>query len=296
MHPVGEMEVFIEVVRHGGFSAAGRRLGIAPSVIADRVAGLEKRLGVRLLTRTTRRQALTEAGAIYLDEARAILASVADMEQRVADKAASPSGVLKVTAPPPLGRRWIAPFIGGFVKRYPDISVHLTLDDRFADIVHEGFDIAIRGGPVVDSSLIGRRLFETRRVVVAGPDYLALRGIPTSPDQLADHSCLVFNSDPHLHAEWRFGRGDAARNLRITGALAATNSELPVIWALAGLGLTQKSWWEVAEHVHAGRLMTVLDDDEPDPATFFAIHPVGRSQSRKIALFIDALIPALRHL
>lgn len=293
MHPVGEMEVFIEVVRHGGFSAAGRRLGIAPSVIADRVSGLEKRLGVRLLTRTTRRQAVTEAGAIYVEEARRILASVADMEQRVADQAASPSGILKVTAPPPIGRRWIAPFIGAFVKRHPEIRVHLTLDDRFADIVDEGFDVAIRGGPVVDSSLIGRRLFETRRVVVAAPDYLDRRGAPAAPDQLGAHACIVFNSDPHLHAEWRFGRGDAARNVRITGALAATNSELPVIWALAGLGLTQKSWWEVADHVHAGRLRTVLDDDEPDPATFFAIHPVGRSQSRKIALFLDALVPAL---
>jgi LysR family transcriptional activator of dmlA len=294
MHLVSEMEVFIEVVRQGSFSAAGRRLGIAPSVVADRVSGLEKRLGVRLLTRTTRRQAITEAGATYFEEASAILASVAAMEQRVTEDASSPRGILKVTAPLPIGRQWIAPFIGTFVQRYPEIRVHLTLDDRFADIVGEGFDLAIRGGPIVDSVLAGRRLFQTRRVVVASPAYLARHGAPARPEDLGAHACLVFNTSQHFHADWRFGRGDEARNLRVTGALASTSSELPVVWTLAGLGLAQKSWWEVAGHIQAGRLVTVLDAFEPDPATFFAIHPVGRAQSRKTALFVDELATALK--
>ncbi|MEA2741028.1 MAG: hypothetical protein QOH05_4335 [Acetobacteraceae bacterium] len=294
MHLVSEMEVFIEVVRQGSFSAAGRRLGIAPSVVADRVSGLEKRLGVRLLTRTTRRQAITEAGATYFEEASAILASVAAMEQRVTEDASSPRGILKVTAPLPIGRQWIAPFIGTFVRRYPEIRVHLTLDDRFADIVGEGFDLAIRGGPIVDSVLAGRRLFQTRRVVVASPAYLARHGAPARPEDLGAHACLVFNTSQHFHADWRFGRGDEARNLRVTGALASTSSELPVVWTLAGLGLAQKSWWEVAGHIQAGRLVTVLDAFEPDPATFFAIHPVGRAQSRKTALFVDELATALK--
>jgi DNA-binding transcriptional LysR family regulator len=294
MHPVSEMEVFIEVVRQGSFSAAARRLGIPPSVIADRVSGLEKRLGVRLLTRTTRRQAMTEAGATYFDEATAILTSVATLERRVTEAASSPRGTLKVTAPMPIGRQWIAPFISEFVARYPEIRVHLTLDDRFADIVGEGFDLAIRGGPIIDSGLSGRRLFQTRRVVVASPAYLDRQGAPARPEDLDAHTCLVFNTGQHFHAEWRFGRGDAARNLRVKAALASTSSELPVVWALAGLGVAQKSWWEVAGHIQTGRLVTVLDEFEPDPATFFAIHPVGRAQSRKIALFVDELATALR--
>jgi LysR family transcriptional activator of dmlA len=294
MHSVNEMAIFIEVVRQGSFSAAARRLGIAPSVVADRVSGLEKRLGVRLLTRTTRRQAITEAGATYFEEASAILTSVVTMERRVSEAAAAPRGVLKVTAPMPIGRQWIAPFVAEFISRYPEIRVHLTLDDRFADIVGEGFDVAIRGGTVVDSALAGRRLFQTRRVVVASPDYLNRNGVPARPEGLAAHACLVFNTSQHFHAEWRFGRGEDARALRVTGVLASTSSELPVIWALAGLGLAQKSWWEVAGHIQEGRLVTVLDAFEPDPATFFAIHPVGRAQSRKLALFVDELAAALK--
>ena len=251
---------------------------------------------MRLLARTTRRQSLTEAGTTYLREARAILATVTSLETRLSEQSSTPSGVLKVTAPAPVGRRWIAPFIGDFVRRYPAVRVHLTLEDRFADIVGEGFDVAIRGGPVVDTALIGRRLFETRRVVVASSDYLARHGRPGSPDDLASHACIVFNSERHFHAEWRFGRGDSARNLRVTGVLAATNSELPVVWALAGLGLAQKSWWEVADHITAGRLVTVLDPFEPEPATFFAIHPVSSAQSRKIALFVDELATTLKGL
>src|SRR6202790_468120 len=296
MHPISEMAVFIEVVEQGSFSAAGRRLGLASSVVADRVKGLERRLGVRLLARTTRRQSLTEAGATYLQEARAILATVTSLETRLSEQSSTPSGALKVTAPAPVGRRWIAPFIGDFVRRYPAVRVHLTLEDRYADIVGEGFDVAIRGGPVVDTALIGRRLFETRRVVVASSDYLARHGSPGSPDDLASHACIVFNSERHFHAEWRFGRGDSARNLRVTGVLAATNSELPVVWALAGLGLAQKSWWEVADNITAGQLVTVLDPFEPEPATFFAIHPVSSAQSRKIALFVDELAATLKEL
>ena len=224
------------------------------------------------------------------------MATVTSLETRLSEQSSTPSGILKVTAPAPVGRQWIAPFIGDFVRRYPAVRVHLTLEERFADIVGEGFDVAIRGAPVVDTALMGRRLFETRRVVVASPDYLARHGPPHRPEDLASHACIVFNNERHFHAEWRFGRGDSAKNLRVTGALAATNSELPVVWALAGLGLAQKSWWEVVDHIMAGRLVTVLDAFEPEPATFFAIYPVSSAQSRKIALFVDELATALKGL
>src|ERR1700693_3867105 len=190
MHPIGEMAVFIEGVGQGSLSAAARRLGLASSVVADRLKGLERRLGVRLLARTTRRQSLTEAGATYLREARVILATVTSLETRLSEESSTPSGVLKVTAPTPVGRRWIAPFIGDFVRRYPAVRVHLTLEDRYADIVGEGFDVAIRGGPVVDTALTGRRLFETRRVVVASPDFLGGHGQTGSHDDPDSPDCI----------------------------------------------------------------------------------------------------------
>ena len=232
---------------------------------------------------------MTEAGETYFRKAQAIIVAVRELETELMDVSTSPRGTLKVTAPTPIGRRMIVPFVGNFVRHHPGISIHLALEDRFVDIVGEGFDVAVRGAPVVDSTLMGRRLFETRRVVVASPKYLEERGRPVKPSDLANHECLIFNKGRHFESEWRFGRGGAAHALHITGRLATTNSELPLAWALAGLGLTQKSWWEVAEHVEAGVLVTVLDDFEPDPASFFAIHPVNHAMSRKVALFIDAL-------
>ena len=175
MYPIGEMAVFIEVVEQGSFSAAARRLGLASSVVADRVKGLERRLGVRLLARTTRRQSLTEAGATYLQEARAILAAVTSLETRLSEESSTPSGALKVTAPAPVGRRWIAPFIGDFVRRYPAVRVHLTLEDRYADIVGRGSTSQSEvGRSSIPPSLAGAC---SRRVVSWWPVRIILRGM-----------------------------------------------------------------------------------------------------------------------
>lgn len=199
-----------------------------------------------------------------------------------------PRGVINVTAPGPLGRQHVGPFIGQFYHEHPQIKVRLTIEDRFSDIVTEGYDVAFRGGPWVDSHYAGRALFETRRVVVASPAYLKRAGTPQTPEELKQHRCLVFNVESHFFAQWRFGRESQKRSVRVEGILASTNSELPITWALAGLGLTQKSWWEVAPYVAKGQLQTMLEAYEPDPVSFYAIHPLRSSQSRKISLFIDA--------
>lgn len=289
-----EATIVSAIVQHGSLSAAARQLGLSVSVVADRLAGLERRLGVRLIARTTRRQSLTEAGKLYLGEMQPILAAIDDLEARVRDLSSVPQGTLRISAPMPIGRRWIGPFVADFAARYPDIRLQLLLEDRYVDIVGEGFDVAIRGGPAVESEFAGRFLVSTRRVIVASPDYLARHGTPTCPEDLASHACLVFNGGGHFHADWRFGRGDAARIVRVSARLATSSSELPVVWATAGRGLTQKSMWEVQEHLADGRLVTALDAFEPDPASFFAIHPVSRSQSRLLSLFVGELSDYLR--
>src|SRR5271166_2805081 len=220
MRAIEDMETFVVVAREGSFAAAARGLGVSTSVVADAIVRLERRLDVRLTLRTTRRQTLTDAGREYAAEATWILERVGALEERIRDSAGDPRGDLRVTAPTPVGRRWVAPFVAGFARRYPDIRVTLTLDDSFADIVGEGFDVAIRGGPAVDSGFMGRRLFEMRRVVVASPAYLAERRAPERLEDLARHRCLVFNNGRHFHADWRFGRGAGARSVRIEGALA----------------------------------------------------------------------------
>lgn len=289
-----EAAVISAIVRHGSLSAAARQLGLSVSVVADRLAGLERRLGVRLIARTTRRRSLTEAGKLYLNEMEPILAAIDDVEARVRDLSSVPQGTLRISAPLPIGRRWIAPFVAEFATRYPDIRLQLLLEDRYVDIVGEGFDLAIRGGPAVESEFTGRFLVSTRRVIVASPDYLARHGTPTSPEDLANHACLVFNGGGHFHADWRFGRGEAGYKVRVSARLATSSSELPVVWATAGMGLTQKSLWEVQDLLEDGRLVTVLDAFEPDPASFYAIHPVSRSQSRLLSLFVGELSNYLR--
>jgi DNA-binding transcriptional LysR family regulator len=288
MHDVSDMAVFVEVVREGGMSAAARRLGLATSVVSDRVKGLEQRLGVKLLNRTTRSQVLTDSGRKYLERASQIIADIDEMEASVMEESSVPQGDLRITAPGPLGRQHIAPLVAQFCFDHPQIRVHLTVEDRFTDLITQGFDIAFRGGPVIDSLFTGRCLFATRRVVVASPTYLQTAGLPATPEALKKHRCLVFNQESHFHAQWRFGQGRQARSVRVEGDMASTNSELPVTWALAGLGLTQKSWWEVAPHVASGQLVTVLEAHEPEPVSFFAIHPIRSAQSRKIGLFVSA--------
>lgn len=288
MHDISDMAVFVEVVQQGGFSAAARRIGLATSVVSDRVKGLEKRLGVKLLNRTTRTQVLTDSGTAYLARASRIIADIAAMEALVMEESTVARGDLEVTAPGPLGRQHVAPFVGSFCLEHPQIRVHLCLEDRFSDIAAEGYDIAFRGGPMVDSQFTGRCLFETRRVVVASPAYFDASGRPQTPQDLKHHRCLVFNSQAHYFAEWRFGRGKHLRALRVEGAMASTNSEVPIGWAIAGLGLTQKSWWEVAPYIAQGLLQTVLEPYEPEPVSFYAIHPLRSAQSRKVGLFMEA--------
>lgn len=289
MRDITEMAVFVTIVRHGSLSAAGRELDLATSVISDRLARLERRMGTRLLVRTTRRHALTAAGQLYYHEACAIVEATARMEARTRAMATTPAGELRVTAPIPFGRWWLTPFMTQFAHRHPDIRISLTLEDRVADIVGEGFDIAIRATPTLDTMLTGRRIMETRRVIVGSPAYLARKGVPTHPSELENHDCLSHGPTPHLHTQWRLGRGTQVRTERVRARLASTDSEMPVHWALAGLGLVQKSLWEVEGYVAEGLLQPVMEEWEPEPISFFAIHPVSTAHSCKIALFIDEL-------
>ncbi|MFM0229853.1 LysR family transcriptional regulator [Paraburkholderia sediminicola] len=294
MREINEMQVFVEVAKRGTLSAAARHLGLATSVVSDRIASLERRFGVKLLARTTRQQSLTAAGRTYFEHCESILASMTDAEQAVLRHREEPCGVLRVTAPTPIGRRHIAPLIGRFVAVHADIRVQLTLDDRFTDLVAEGFDIAIRGGRISDSTLVGHELARTRRVVVASPAYVKRHGMPESPADLRKHACVVYNSDGSLNVTWRFGKGDDAQVVRIESILASNNSELPIAWALNGLGVTQKSWWEVAGELRRGELVTVLDAYEPEEIPFVALHHAQSTQSKKIRIFIEYLVAALR--
>ena len=290
MREFNEMAIFVEVAARGTLSAAARRLGIATSVVSERMTALEHRLGVRLIARTTRQLALTDAGHTYLTHCRQILEHMAAAEQAVLDHRDEPRGTLRVTAPTPLGRRRIAPLVGSFVAAHPEIHVQLVLEDRLADLLADGFDVAVRGGQIADSTLVAHLLGTSRRVVVASPAYLERCGTPEKLEDLAHHACLIHSDDASPRAAWCFGTGAASRLIRLEGRLSSNNSELPIAWARAGLGVAQKSWWEVAQALRTGELVTVLNAFEPDPVPFVALHHGRSSSSRKIGLFVAHLM------
>lgn len=219
------IEIFLAVAEAQGFAAAGRRLGLSPPAVTRAIAALEARFGVRLITRTTRRLALTEAGRRLVEGGRRVLADLDEAEAAVTGEAAAPSGTLVLTGPVTFGRMHLMPVVADFLRAEPRVSARLVLADRIVDLVEEGIDAGLRIGALADSSLIARRIGEARRVLVAAPDYLARRGVPREPADLAHHDIVAFTSlTPALAWRWGDRRGEAvtlAPRLAVNDAAAA---------------------------------------------------------------------------
>lgn len=290
MDGLAAMQVFVRVVETGGLSAAGRALGLAPSSVTRRIGELEAMLGVRLLRRTTRKLSLTEAGETYYERSRDIVRAVEEANLAVTEKRAGPSGILRVTVPASVARLHVAPAVAAFHVRFPAVKVVMSVTDRMVDIVGEGLDVAIRSGRLEDSSLIARKLGEARRLVCASPAYLKRAGRPKRPDELSDHACLTFRTHPGTNL-WRFGDAKAAIEVRATGPFFADDGQTLVAAASAGLGLILVPEWLVGGEISHGRLLEVLADTPPDPATtpLYAIYPPGPYLAPKVRAFVDFL-------
>ncbi len=284
-----QIETFVAVAQRGSLSAAAAAEGVAPAIIGRRIDALEARLGVKLLVRTTRKLSLTFEGSAFLEDCQRILDDFHNAESAVSLGSVQASGHVRITAPAGFGRRHVAPFVPGFLARHPDVSVSLELSDRLADIVNEGIDLAIRIGHLDDSSLIGVKLADNRRVVVASPDYLARRGHPRRPADLADHHCLTFGRYGNQARGWLFtidGRTDA---VRVPGTMECNDGAVLRDWALAGHGLAWRSMWEVADDLKAGRLVSVLDEFAAPDNAIYAVFAQRRHLALRVRLFIDGL-------
>lgn len=290
MDTLAAMRVFVRVVESGGLSAAGRALGLAPSSVSRRISELEGMLGVRLLQRTTRKLSLTEAGEIYFEQTLAIVRAVEEANLAVTAKRAGPSGTLRLSVPASVARLHVAPAVAEFQARYPAVRVVMSVTDREVDILHEGLDVAIRIGRLADSSLVARKLGESRRLVCAGPSYLKQAGRPRRPSELSNHACLTFRSHPGSNL-WRFRKGKAATDVRATGPFFADDGETLVAAACAGLGLILVPEWLVGVEITWGRLIEVLTDYTPVPATtpLSAVYAPGPYTAPKIRVFVDFL-------
>ena len=285
-----QISTFVEVIARGSLSAAARAEGIAPAMIGRRLDALETRLGVKLLQRTTRKLALTNEGAAFLEDCQRILGELEEAESAVAERSARASGHLLVSAPAGFGRQHVAPLLPSFLAEHRDVTVNLNLNDRMVDVVGEGVDVAIRIASLSDSSLVGVKLADNHRVLVASPAYLKRHGTPLALADLAKHNCLAISSEGSQRG-WTFLEHGKSVTLKVAGNMVCNDGEVLHDWALAGKGLAWRSMWEVGPEIRAGRLQTVLDQHA---AAGNDIHAVF-AQRRHLPLRIRAFVDFLRH-
>lgn len=288
MDNLSAMEVFVRVVQEQSFTAAARRLNLSPSATSRQVSGLEDRLGVRLLNRTTRSVSLTEEGAAFFERCTRILADVEEAELAVSALHAAPRGTLRVNAPVGLGRLHVAPLVPEFLQRYPELRLDLTLIDRFIDPVEEGADVVVRVGELRDTSLIARKLAPNRRMVVGSPEYFARAGMPATPADLRHHNCLAYTYRASRH-EWFFQGPEGPQTVSISGTLESNHSEALHTAVLRGLGLALLPLWIVWPDLHAGRLVEALPDYRTPDSAIHAIYAHNRHLSPKVRAFVDFL-------
>lgn len=284
-----EVQVFQAVAQTGGFAKAARRLHMSPPAVTRAVSGLEARLGVRLLVRTTRSLALTEAGQRFLADMDGVLSALDQAERQAAGASAEPRGHLRVTAPMTFGRSVLAPVLADFLNEYPQVTASLLLVDRIVNLMEEGLDLGIRIAELPDSGMIARRVGQVCRSLVASPDYLARHGMPQQPQDLAAHRVIAFTG-LLANREWRPVPGVAVQLspvLEVNDALAA------IALAERGEGITNALSYVVADAVRTGRLVRLLTDFQPAPVPVHLVHPQGRLVEPKLRAFMDFVAPRL---
>lgn len=290
MDKLESMRAFVEVVNHSGFAAAGRQLGLSRSVVNKLVAQLEGELDVQLLQRTTRRVSPTDTGRAYYERCVDILAEVAAAERSAAQLQTEPKGALRINAPMSFGTMHLAEAIAHFMQRYPDIQMQLTLNDRFIDLIEEGFDVTLRIAELrADDSLVTRAIAPISRVICAAPSYLEARGMPVEPDDLQNHDCLKYG---HLAAnsQWQLvDQTGKQMNVRLRCRGYSNNGEVLRECAIAGAGVTLLPTFIVGQALQSGQLIQVLADYCPLPITAYLAYATNRHLSTKIQLLVAFL-------
>jgi DNA-binding transcriptional LysR family regulator len=287
------MSTLLAAVEAGSLSAASRRLGVPLATVSRRVSELETHLRARLVTRTSRRLELTDAGRSYVAACKRILDDIAEAERTASGEYATPRGDLTVTAPILMGRLVALPVVVDFLRAYPDINVRLVLTDGVTNLLQDRIDLALRIGELPDSSQIARRIGQIRRVVCASPDYFARRGAPKTPADLAAHDCITFEG---LHATdaWPFPVGKGVFAAPIRTKLGVTTAEAAVDAAVAGVGVTRLLCYQMAEALRAGKLALALRDFEPPYAPVSLVYPAQPLLPLKLRAFLDFAAPRLK--
>jgi DNA-binding transcriptional LysR family regulator len=280
------ISAFVTVAELRGFAPAARKLGLSRPKVTRLVAALEGRLGARLLQRTTRRVALTDAGARFLDRARRLLADLSEAEALARADRSEPGGRFVLAAPTLFGRMHVAPLFSAFLARHAAVTGELLLADRVIDLVEEGVDAAVRIGPLADSSLIARRIGHTRRVVVAAPRYLEEHGAPRRPEDLPAHA-IIHHTGTGAAPEWRFLRDGAEVRVPVAPRFATNSGDAAIGHAERGGGLALVLAYQVADALRAGRLRVVLPGFEPPQLPIHVVYPSAHLLSAKVKAFVE---------
>lgn len=292
MNEVSDLAFFVRLVQCGSLAATAQELGVTPPAVSRRLATLERRLGVRLLNRTTRSLGATPEGERYLEQARRILDDIGELERELAGSRSEPQGLLRVNTSFGFGRRLIAPLVSDFVRRHPKVEIQLQLTDRIPPLTDAAFDVSIRFGRPPDSRLYARRLLTNHRVLCAAPAYLDAHAPIETPKDLARHACIVIRENEAAYGSWQlFAADDDKRRetVKVGGALSSNDGETAVKWALAGHGVLLRSLWDIAGELAAGRLRRVLPGWQSAPADVYALYPERMHLSAKVRAFVDFL-------
>ena len=289
------LAIFVKVAERLSFVRAATELGITQSGVSNAISRLENEIGTPLLARTTRRVSLTEHGAAYFERCRQALAELDEAELVLKNAQLRPSGNLHIDVPVVFGRLKVAPLLGAFQARYPDISVRMTFNDRNVDFIDEGIDASIRFGVLQDSSLIARRLSGAKLSVVGAPAYFAKFGRPKRVEDLARHNCLAFTFRETRQARaWRFRQGGVETAINPKGNISLSDGVAVCDAACAGRGLAQLQDFFIDEPIARGRLVAILDKFAPAPQPIWVVYPQARHLSPKVRAFVDFMVEKFR--
>jgi DNA-binding transcriptional LysR family regulator len=285
-----ELQVFVGVAECEGFAAGARKLDVSPPVATRAVADLEARLGIKLLTRSTRHVRLTDAGKRYLDDAKRILTDIAEADEAATGINGDPSGHIAVTAPVLFGKMFVLPGVIEFLNRYPRMEVNALFLDRVVNLLEEGLDVGIRIGELADSSMRAIRVGAVHRLVCASPNYLMRAGTPQHPDELPQHTIVTANG-LNASTEWKFSDGI---NIRVKPRLSFATNDAAMEAAISGFGITRLLSYQIAPQLADGRLKVLLENFEQTKIPIHVIHREGRYASAKIRSFVDLMVDKLR--
>lgn len=283
------IKVFVRVIELGSITSGGRDLRLTPAVASKRIKELETRLGTRLLNRTTRKLVPTEAGRLFYEQARGVVAALEEAEASLAGFSGNPRGTVRVTAPLGVGRRLVAPLVPRFCDLFPEVEVRLRLSDRRVDLFDEELDAAFILGTPPDSTLKLRKIADVPRILCAAPAYLDRAGTPVTPQDLIDqrHNCLLLRYPRSPEYFWVLSTPSGPVKLEVSGRYDADEGDVLLGWALDGRGIVNKPVFEIEEHLASGRLVRLLPDTPPLPSVFGILYPHRKLQDPKVQRFID---------